>query len=82
MRPDTAERRPGGGGAQDGHGGGNVNAILDALRCWSWRNAHGCGCPTADDCLLVTPLPVHPLQPCRGEFGGGGRWRPCCQGAA
>jgi hypothetical protein len=23
-------------------------------------------------------LPIGDRQPCRGEFGGGGRWRPCC----
>jgi hypothetical protein len=85
MPPDTAERRPVGrtGAQNDARGDGNVNAILDAWRCWSWRTRHACGCPTADDCLLVSPLPVHDPQPCRGMFGDGGRWRPCCgRGAA
>jgi hypothetical protein len=79
MRPDTTERRPRRkGGAQDGHGGGNVNAILDVSRCWSWRTRHACDCGTPADCLLWARLPIHEPQPCRGEFGGGGRWRPCC----
>ena len=29
-----------------------------------------------------TPLPVHPPQPCPGQFGGNGQWQPCCRGAA
>jgi hypothetical protein len=53
-----------------------------ALRCWTWRTVHGCGCPTADDCLLLAPLPVHDDQPCRGMYGGNGQWHACCEGAA
>jgi hypothetical protein len=53
-----------------------------AWRCWTWRARHGCGCWRAADCLLSQPLPVHPDQPCRGMYDGGGQWRSCCEGAA
>jgi hypothetical protein len=53
-----------------------------AWRCWTWRTVHGCGCGEPADCLLATPLPVHPPQPCPGQFGGNGQWQPCCRGAA
>jgi hypothetical protein len=90
MAPDTRERRPRPeGGAQDaanvtarvasGEAGGRE---LAALRCWTWRAWHLCGCPTADDCLLHKTLLIHPEQPCRGMFGDGGKWQPCCRGAA
>jgi hypothetical protein len=58
--------------------GSDVSHILDAWRCWSWRTRHACDCGSPADCLLWAPLPVHDAQPCRGEFGDGGRWRPCC----
>jgi hypothetical protein len=58
---------------------GDSASEMAALRCWTWRLVHLCGCPTADDCLLHQPLPIHPEQPCRGEYGDGGKWRPCCR---
>jgi hypothetical protein len=72
--PDTTPGRS----QKDSTTADEAKATVHAWRCWSWRTRHGCGCPAADDCLLITPLPVHAAQPCRGEFGGGGRWRPCC----
>jgi hypothetical protein len=63
-------------GAWDGAG------ELAAWRCWTWRAQHGCGCGRAADCLLYDPLPVHAEQPCRGMFGDGGSWRPCCRAGA
>jgi hypothetical protein len=59
------------------HGAVDTAGELAAWACWTWRHRHGCGCGWAADCLLNEPLPVHPDQPCRGEFTSGG-WRPCC----
>jgi hypothetical protein len=55
---------------------------LAARRCWTWRTVHGCGCGQAADCQLNSPLPFHPDQPCRGMFGDGGKWQPCCRDVA
>jgi hypothetical protein len=86
MPPDAAERRPRreGGAPNDAHGGGNVSAIVTgaAVRCFTWRTVHGCGCGQAADCQLNSPLPFHPDQPCRGKFGDGGKWQPCCHDVA
>jgi hypothetical protein len=91
--PDTAERRPGGGGAQDGHGGGNVNAILrDATLIAAGirrrRDAAGRLPPLAGgyrdplDALAGKPIPRRAIE-CPGMFGDGGKWQPCCgRGAA
>jgi hypothetical protein len=92
--PETAERRPRRkGGAQDGHGGGNVNAILEdaSLIAADMRRrreaAHrlpplASGYRDPIDALAGLPIPALP-QPCRGMFGEGGTWRPCCgRGAA
>ena len=51
----------------------------ESLRCWSWRDRHGCGCRTADDCMLAGPLPVHDHdRECSGRLSDGGRWLPHC----
>jgi hypothetical protein len=49
-----------------------------ALRCWSWRDVHGCGCLYPDDCLLATPEPPLNGDTCRGLYNNSGRWVPCC----
>jgi len=54
MAPDTAERRPAGGGAPDAHWGGITTSVS------RWRPA---GCPCGElacpgpDCLAFRPLP-------------------------
>lgn len=66
MAPDTAGRRPGGGGVpDDALGGGTsvptipaaaVTAVdLAAWRCWTWRPRHRCGCSRPADCLVLGP---------------------------
>jgi hypothetical protein len=79
----TPQRQAGGQqtGAGSGTSGNTVAHDLAAWRCWTWRIRHGCGCGRTADCLLTGPLPVHPAQPCRGEFTPAG-WRPCCGRAA
>jgi hypothetical protein len=63
--------------------GGDRTADMAAWRCWTWKTRHACGCETAGDCQLLEPLPIHGNQGCRGMFGAGGRWMPCCgRGAA
>jgi hypothetical protein len=33
----------------------------------------------ADPLDDLAGLPIGDPQPCRGEFGAGGKWRPCCK---
>jgi hypothetical protein len=81
MPPDREECRPGKSGIHDA-AGSDVSPILGVQRCWSWQIRHRCDCRKPGDCLLNEPLPVHQDQPCRGMFGDGGKWQPCCRGAA
>jgi hypothetical protein len=84
MTAKQSPRRDTGGqtGAGSGTSGTTVAHDLAAWRCWTWRNRHGCRCGRPADCLLYDPLPVHLLQPCPGEFGAGGKWKPCCRAAS
>jgi hypothetical protein len=58
--------------SSDFTGGADILPI-EALRCWSWRRKHRCWCPSAEDCLLTQPLPVHADSGGRGQFDGQGR---------
>ena len=90
---DTAERRPRRkGGAQDGHGGGNVNAILEdasliAADMRRRREAAHRLSPLADGYRdpidMLAGLPVADRAGCcRGMYAANGRWVACCRGAA
>jgi hypothetical protein len=90
--PDTAERRPGGGGVQDGHGGGNVNAILRdatliAADIRRRRDAAHRLPPLASGYRDPIDALAELIGPdradcCRGMYGNNGKWQPCCRGAA
>jgi hypothetical protein len=87
MAPDTNERRPQAkaGVPDDDHGGGNVLGAKVAVAADMRRRreaAHRLP-PLATDYRdpidMLAGLPIRTgTDICRGEFGGGGRWRPCC----
>lgn len=83
MPPDRAERRPGGGGAQDAHGGGIKGSLAVAADMRRRREAAGCLPPLAsgyrDPLDALAGLPITEAACCRGMFGGGGKWQPCCR---
>ena len=95
---DTAERRPRqeGGAQDDAHGGAVVNVIVTnttgtgttAAADMRRRRAASWGLPPLAsghrdplDGLAGLPITDHSDR-CRGMFGGGGKWQPCCCGAA
>jgi hypothetical protein len=82
--PDTAERSPAGSrrSAQDAT---NVKAIVAAAagvrrrRAVSWRLPPlASGRPDPLDALAGLPV-LDGTGCCRGMFGAGGRWVPCCE---
>lgn len=85
MPPDKERRPPGQEKAadQDAHGGGIKATIATAADMRRRREAahrlptFATGYRDPIDTLAGLPIPARP-QPCRGEFGDGGRWRPCC----
>jgi len=88
MAPDTRERRPARGGVPgDAHGDGigvriTASAGLRRRRAASWRfppfdSGH------RDPLDKLAGLPIdRRAEVCRGEFGAGGKWRPCCRRGA
>jgi hypothetical protein len=90
---DITERRPRreGGAPDDAHGDGNVTdivtgATLIAADMRRWREAAHRLPPLASghrdplDTLAGLPI-VDRGDCCRGMFGDGGKWQPCCRGA-
>jgi hypothetical protein len=43
-----------------------------ALRCWTWRDRHACGCGIPGDCLLTGPPRVPPGIPDWGAYDAEG----------
>ena len=79
MPPNANERRPGKGGAQDGHGGGNVTAIV-AASPFRRRRDTSRRLPGRDP-LDELRQPVRRPGPCaRAVLTADGTWRPCCRG--
>jgi hypothetical protein len=85
MPPDKERRPPGQEKAadQDAHGGGIMATIATAADMRRRREAAHRLPPLASgdhdpiDMLAMLPIPGRP-QPCRGMFGDGGKWQPCC----
>jgi hypothetical protein len=89
MPPDKPRTRPTArtGSHNDARGDGTTGRITVAADKRRRREAAGRLPPIATgyrdplDALAGLPIPAHP-QPCRGMFGAGGKWQPCCRGAA
>jgi hypothetical protein len=86
MPPDTAERRPvDGGGAQDA---ANVEARVAAAANVRCRRAASWRLPPPetgrrDPLDQLAGLPITDRGDyCGGMYGDGGKWQPCCRGAA
>jgi hypothetical protein len=81
---ETNERRPGEGGVQDDDHGGIKGSLAVAAGIRRRRDAAWRLPPLASayrdpiDMLAGLPIPARP-QPCRGMFGSGGKWQPCCR---
>jgi hypothetical protein len=85
--PPNAERRPGKGGVQDGHGEGNVTASVAASPFRRRREAARRLPVLASgyhDPLDEVAAPVRRDRRCaRAVLTANGTWRPCCgRGAA